>query len=828
MFPRRSPAVPRQAECGSPDGRVRPTTVGATLGGPMDAILSSLGAALRGRFTIERELGRGGMAIVYLARDERHDRRVALKVLRPELAATLPGERFLREIRLAATLDHPHIVPLHDSGEAAGLLFYVMPFVEGESLRARIERDRQLPLADALHIAREVADALQYAHERNVVHRDIKPENILLGGGHARVADFGIARAISEAGGIRLTERGIAIGTPEYMCPEQWEATDYLDGRADVYALGCVLYEMLAGSPPFSGPTAQAVMKAHLVDTPPALTAKRPGLPAAVASAVMRAIAKSPNDRFASAEAFATALPVRTTDGVAPDDDRPPGSRRTLVLSAIGATALLLAATASVGQWGRPRDESGEQPASVAVPPLRNLGDSSDAYFADGLAQEITAALTRVRGIAPRPYVSVASLARSEPDPLALGKRLGVDYVLAATLRRQGERLRVTSELIRVNDGSAVWAPQSFDGTDADIFRMQDSITMRLVRELDGRVARNAISPRGRGQSNPEAYALYLQASSIHGVSAPGSRKRIELLERAVAIDPEYADAWAALAGAYAGSRQYTGEAPSQLTMKIGQAIDRALALDSTNIAARMLRLDYEPDFSTRLREWEKILEMAPSTAWAHQLYAQLMSVIADDDSAYKETLRAIALDPRESHFMMFLGHLHMRSGRLDAADTAFRHALRLNPEHWVVHIMLGRLALVRRQGELAIAHTRRARQLQGGGDPFSLALLGLTYRTLGRESEARAVLDSVLALSRRQYVQHAWLAWARFGAGDRAGALDELERSLNAGENDFGLALDELYPPLRDEARHRQLVERVGFAPYWKGRRDKLRTPYR
>ena len=270
--------------------------------------LERLKSAVAGSYTVERELGRGGMATVYLAQDLKHRRQVAIKVLRPDLAAALGTERFLREIEIAARLDHPHILPLYDSGEAAGFLYYVMPFVEGESLRARLQREKQLPIEDALRIAREVADALSYAHSRNVVHRDIKPENILLAGKHARVMDFGIARAVSEAGGERLTETGLAVGTPAYMSPEQAAGERDLDGRSDLYSLGCVLYEMLAGQPPFTGATIESVVHQHLTAEPPSVTTLRPAVPPPVTAALARVLAKTPADRFSPAAQFAEAL----------------------------------------------------------------------------------------------------------------------------------------------------------------------------------------------------------------------------------------------------------------------------------------------------------------------------------------------------------------------------------------------------------------------------------------------------------------------------------------------------------------------------------------
>ncbi len=274
----------------------------------MSGLIERLNAALEGRYLIERKLGEGGMAMVYLAEDLKHKRKVALKVLRPELAAVVGAERFLAEIETTANLQHPHILPLFDSGEADGFLFYVMPYVEGESLRERIEKEHQLPLEEALKIAANVAAALQYAHEQGVVHRDIKPANILLSRGEPLVADFGIALAVSEAGGGRITETGLSLGTPHYMSPEQAAGERTLDKRSDVYALACVLYEMLTGQPPYSGPTAQAVLGRILTGEPDPPTEHRKAIPVHVEHAVLRALEKLPADRFETADDFVRAM----------------------------------------------------------------------------------------------------------------------------------------------------------------------------------------------------------------------------------------------------------------------------------------------------------------------------------------------------------------------------------------------------------------------------------------------------------------------------------------------------------------------------------------
>jgi len=306
-----------------------------------NTLAGQLKAALADRYAIERQLGRGGMATVYLARDLKHDRLVAVKVLHPELAAYLGTERFLREIKIAAQLTHPHILPLHDSGEAGGLLFYVMPFVEGESLRDLLSRVKQLPVPQALRISREVADALSYAHRHGVVHRDIKPENILLEAEHAVVADFGIARAVGVAGSERLTQTGLSVGTPAYMSPEQAAGGSDVDGRSDLYSLACVLYEMLAGQPPYGGPTAESVVRQHLIGEVPDLTRARPGVPLPLASTLTRALAKTPADRFESTQQFAEAL-AAGTETHQPSARRP--NARLALLSLVAIVALLAVA----------------------------------------------------------------------------------------------------------------------------------------------------------------------------------------------------------------------------------------------------------------------------------------------------------------------------------------------------------------------------------------------------------------------------------------------------------------------------------------------------
>ena len=448
-----------------------------------------LTAALADRYRIERELGQGGMATVYLAEDLKHRRQVAVKVLRPELAESLGVERFLREIETTANLRHPHIVPLYDSGEAGGFLFYVMPLVEGESLRDRLAREKQLSLDDATRIAAEVADALTYAHGRGVIHRDIKPENILLEGEHAVVADFGIARAVRAAAASSLTQAGTSIGTPAYMSPEQAAGERDLDGRSDIYALGCVTYEMLAGQPPFTGPTVESVVHQHLAADPRPVRQLRPMLPAAVSDTLARALAKNPVDRFPTPTAFAAAL---RADSARRTDSPRRAKRNTRGIGQLAVSAIVLAVIAGFA-WRSLRgraDDAGLDPAVIAVLPFRVGGDPSIAYLRESmldLLQSRLSSSTGPRTVEPRTMlVAWRRAVKTERDDLseeesrALARTLGAGRVLLGSVVATPAELTLSGTLVRVNDGKSL-ARATVTGTPDSIATLVNRLTASLL-----------------------------------------------------------------------------------------------------------------------------------------------------------------------------------------------------------------------------------------------------------------------------------------------------------------------------------------------------------
>jgi serine/threonine-protein kinase len=457
-----------------------------------------LSSALAGRYRIERELGAGGMASVYLAHDEKHDRKVAIKVLKPELAAVLGAERFLSEIRTTASLQHPHILPLFDSGTADHLLYYVMPVVEGETLRDRLKRERQLGVDDAIEITCGIAGALDYAHRRGVIHRDIKPENILFQDGVPLVADFGIAVAVSTAGGDRLTETGLSLGTPGYMSPEQAAGERDLDARSDVYSLGCLTYEMLAGDPPFVASRPAAVIAKHMTDIAPPITTVRRNVSAAAADAIARALAKQPADRPATAGTFAQAL--RTKTGIAVET----------------------------------------KVAIVVLPFVNRSPDADNEFFSDGLTEEVIADLSRVAALRVISRNSAMALKGTTRDTPTIARELGVTHLVTGSVRRAGSALRVTAELVDARSDAPVWS-EKFSGTADDVFAIQEDIARKIVAALKMTLtAREDREVGARPIDNPVAYDCYLRArQEMYGWTPASAALAERLVDEAIGMAGE-------------------------------------------------------------------------------------------------------------------------------------------------------------------------------------------------------------------------------------------------------------------------------------------------
>jgi TolB-like protein/Flp pilus assembly protein TadD len=665
-----------------------------------------LEAALAGRYALERELGRGGMATVYLARDLRHDRLVALKVLRSELADSLGPERFQREIQLAARLQHPHILTVLDSGEAgtgAGArLWFTMPYVEGESLRDRLRRERQLPVDDAVRIAREAAQALHYAHRHGVVHRDIKPENILLTiDGDTLVADFGIARALSAEADQRLTETGLTLGTPAYMSPEQASGARELDARTDIYSLGAVLFEMLAGEPPFTGATAQALLARRVLEDAPPVRQHRPSVPEPVERAVARALARVPADRFASAADFVRALeageasrPATTvvTEPAAP----PPAARRQRRVPPALAFVLGLLVTATMGMlvWQRthrapPAGADGSR--VVAVLPFENLGGAGQEYFADGVTDAIRGKLAAIQGLQVIARSSSSVYKGSGKTPTQIADELGAQYLLTGTVRWErdtsGNRVQVSPELVQIRSGGAPttqWQ-QPFNAGITDVFQVQADIAKQVAEALDlqlGESQRARLSERPT--ANLAAYDAYLRGEELLPQGDPSAlRSAIAAYERAVALDSGFVLAWAHLSRANSFLYGSAGIS-AQVAKRAHAAALRAQALTPGQFEAVLALADYYSyvvaDNAKALEQYRLAQRSAPNNAEVFSGAALSELSLGRWEESLTHFRQALGLDPRSSRTAERLARSFLFLRRYPEALTAADRAMALAP----------------------------------------------------------------------------------------------------------------------------------------------------
>ena len=688
------------------------------------SLLEQLHAALTGRYAIERELGRGGMAVVFLAHDLKHHRPVAIKVLRPELALALGAERFLREIEIAARLTHPHILPLFDSGEAGGFLYYVTPYVDGESLRDRLSREKQLPLDDALQVAREIADALSYAHGHDVVHRDIKPENVLLEAGHAVVSDFGIARAITAAGADTLTATGLAIGTPAYMSPEQGSGAGQVDGRSDVYALGCVLYEMLAGDPPFSGPTAQAIHARHSVDPVPSLRTVRRTVPEHMEQTIRKALAKVPADRFATADQFAQELAA--APAAAANLERrsarpaPPRHWQRRLPVALAAVAVL-AAGYVVYAGRRSGEAAGGSMRRVAVLPFENLGRPEDEYFADGMTEEITTRLASTSGLNVIARRSASEYKGSRKPLREIARELGVQYVLQGTIRWEAvaggtSRVHVSPELIRIADNSALWTSR-FDRVLADVFDVQAEIATQVA----GALGATLLQPQsrrmaGRPTTSLEAYEYYLRGKQYlnRGRAAADLHAAVDMFERAVALDPQFALGYATLCYAHLLQFWFRYD-PSEARLAKARAT-----------AERSLELDPE-------------LPEGHVAMGYYQYFAYL-----DYESALREFALAQRSRPQDVDLLVGIGSVRRRQGRFPEALQAFDKVEQLDPRDYRGPINLGETYFMLRQYAEADRELDRAILLNPTSIRFYATKASLYLARDGTTDGARRLLQGL------------------------------------------------------------------------------------
>ncbi|HEV8358032.1 MAG TPA: protein kinase [Gemmatimonadales bacterium] len=732
------------------------------------------------RYRIERELGRGGMAIVYLALDLRHHRQVALKVMHPAIALALGADRFLREIQIAARLTHPRIVAVFDSGEADGVLYYIMPFIDALTLRQRLEQQAPLPVREAVGIARDVARALAHAHAHGVIHRDVKPENIMLPGGEAVVTDFGIARMLDPGAAPQLTEVGVIVGTPRYMSPEQ--AAGSFDDRADVYSLGCVLYEMLVGHPPFAGNTPFAVLSRHAAETPPSVRTGRPDVPPWLEAVVVRTLAKEPEQRPRASEVQAELDPGSRDLTTGPLAGQPPPLR------------------------------------TVAVLPFADLSSAADhGYLCDGIAEELLDALSRVSGIRVVSRTSSFALREAALDVREKARRVGADAVLEGSLRTAGDRLRIGVQFTNARDGIQLWS-RRFEGSTGEVFAIEDQITRAVVEALRPQ-SDTPVHTLVRGPTaNLEAYRLYLRGrQALNRRTEAAFEECIAHLASAAALDPRFAMVQVALAEAHLLLGVYGARPAEEVIPRTLAAAERALELMpglAEALAARAtVRAVYQWDWTEAERDFLAALQRHPVPASGRLWYANYLLVPLGRFAEAREQLEeAQRLDPLSPSVSASLGQAALFGGDFEGAIAYHRTALDLAPGFAPAHHFLGQALIEAGRIEEAIATLERAAELSDRSPDVLPALAGARARA-GAVDQAEALLQELADRSSDHYVSPLAFAITLLGLGRTAAALDALEQAAAVRAAGLvWLAVRPTFAVLAGEPRYRALLDRLGL----------------
>jgi serine/threonine-protein kinase len=774
-----------------------------------------LPAILGGHYETSRELGRGGMAWVYLARDTKHGRDVAVKVIRTELAASMGRDRFLREIAIAARLRHPNIVPLYDSGDADGLLYFVMPYEDGPSLRSRLAREGPVPITDALHVLRDVTRALQYAHEHGVVHRDIKPDNVMMSGGAAVVTDFGIAKAVSAAQApgtaADLTLTGSGIGTVAYMAPEQAVGDPASDHRADIYSLGCLAYEVLTGRPPFHDMPLHQVAAAHISTVPALVTDVRADVPESLGQLVAQCLAKDPAARpQTAAEALAvlegsvtvtapTIAPLRKARRLV----RP----RTALLMAAAAAAL---ATAGLSL----RRFTAVAPITIAVLPFDNIsGDTAIAPFADGLADEVFTALGRVPGLEMRSRNGArAYRGQLSPDPAEVGRKLKVDYIVTGELREASGQWILTPHLTRTADAAELWNDtyqrslgQQIGVAEEIATAATGALRQRFPRTL-GTALRLAPSQQTR---NPEAWRLYVLGQELLRRRGQSVKESADAFRQAIRLDSSYAGAYAGLSMALALYPYFqltpAADVLEELTRSAGQAIHFDSTLAQPHIALGMAEVHrYRWDEATK--EFLTALRLSPNDVEARVQYGRQLLHLSRPAEALQQFQMARREDPASPLVLSWVANAFRLLGQQDSALTVSAQALQGNPLNYTSVLITAKTLLSSGARDSARVVVSRL----GLMVPTRAYVMGAT----GDSAKAWAQIREVNARLPRSSSSRSTEAFLWLGVGDTARALTSLEQATDAGEMwpELDGINDPMFAPLRDSPRFRALLQRVGL----------------
>ncbi|MDB4869752.1 MAG: protein kinase [Gemmatimonadales bacterium] len=788
--------------------------------------IGPLRAALAGRYEIEREIGQGAFATVYLARDSRHDRKLALKVLNADPSSETGELRFIREIRMLARLQHPNILPLHDSGHVEAFLYYLMPYVSGETLRVKMSRERHLPIDAATRISTEAADALSYAHGQGIIHRDIKPENILLSGGHAIVADFGIARAIDVAGVQQLTRTGMGgPGTPAYMSPEQLMGDRQLDGRSDIYSLGCVLYEMLTGKPPFAGK--EGFVK-RFTEPAPRPSVIRKEVPGWLDDVVAKALARDADERFGRAEDLVRALTDHVLTGPRPiaasttrgstvsekttSGRTSSGRRKTDSRAAVEPIAYRLAPTAEN------RVHESEQP-SIAVLPFANMSENPEnEYFSDGITEEILNALSRIPALKVAARTSTFALKGKSLNITEIGQLLNVKSVLEGSVRRMGNRVRISAQLINARDGYHIWS-ERYDREIEDVFAIQDEIARTIVNRLKVKLTAAQDQALGkRHTDNVEAYELYLRGRhcwyrwNIKGML----EKAIGHYQHALGKDPNYALAYHGLADAYSVPGLWGFQPPSAALPRALAAATRAvelapdLAESRTSLGfVQLLSLDWEAAESSLLHA----IDVNPRHALAHSFHAWLLSIVDRQREAAEAARLGQELDPLSPATNGIAALVSYHGRQYDQAISECQRALERDKSSFLALLAMTLSYAAKGLYKDAISHAERGLSLSPEVNLLR-ALLAVVYAMAGERQSAERVLAELLERSQREYVGPTMVSWVYANMDQPDSAFEWLAKASSARDCTLGFGIRvPVYDRISGDPRFQELLAGLGLA---------------
>ena len=780
-------------------------------------LLEQLQKSLGSAYTIERELGGGGMSRVFLATENRLNRKVVVKVLSPDLAAGVSAERFEREIQLAAQLQQANIVPLISTGDTNGLPYFTMPFVEGESLRARLNSQRQFTITECISILRDVARALSYAHAAGVVHRDIKPDNVLLSHGAAVVTDFGIAKAVSEArtasGPASITQTGTSLGSPAYMAPEQVAGDPNVDHRADLYAFGCMGYELLTGKPPFAAESPQRVLAAHLTEKPRPIESIRSDVPRGLALLIKQCLEKDPADRPSAAKVMLTQLEsVSTSDpGIASAHRVDSWSGRRI--ATLAAMLLVLAASGFAIRKFYNRTEASPADKSIAVLPLSNLsGDKANDYFGEGLAEEINGALARagLRVVGRSSAFALAAKGMSTGD---IARQLRVTNVLHGSVQRSQNRIRISVSLVSAPDESILWS-ERYDREIQDVFAVQDEIARAVANELKVKLAGNQ-RLTNVDTSDPDAHAAYLQGLYLwNRRSAPTLRKAISLFAEAVRRDPSYAQAYGGLAMAYTVMPAYDDNDNDEMLDRGREAAGRALAIDSGNVQA-LTALGYISALQYKNAEAESYFSRAISAdssfATAHFWHGLLLLQQLRNDEALRAIQRARSLEPASLVINTAMTQVLYDMRRYPDAEKTGRAVLQLDSAFQLGIVDLAKVLIETGRAQEAVTMMRPIVDVPGMSHLEKVSVLAYALARSGARDEARTLLRRSLSSLDGRITRRGMAAAALDAVGEREQAVAMLRDAVD----DYDLWLAHYlsaapYDGLRADPRVRELFARI------------------